>query len=152
MTVLDKYKYKLNAAISRRDQPIIAQFEREIEQLTKKLNQLKHKQSYDLNKERKMLLDMPFQRELTKEEQADLGALKKKVKGLVVIHPLTKLGKSLKLSAMTGFRTQRILTVISVPCFSIRKVSHLGAFLIFCYMFVGECLLLLCFFIYMKNN
>ncbi len=100
---LDKCKNKLSAAISRRDQPIIAQSENEIEQLTKKLNQLKHKQNYDLNKERKSLLDMPFQRALTKEEQADLGKLKKRVKGLVVVHPLTKIGKELRLESMTGF-------------------------------------------------
>ncbi|MFC1233565.1 YibL family ribosome-associated protein [Vibrio sp. DW001] len=100
---LDKCKNKLSAAVSRRDQPVIAQFEKEVEQLNKKLNQIKHKQSYDLNKERKSLLDMPFQRELTKEEQADLGLFKKKIKGIVVVHPLTKLGKELKLDAVTGF-------------------------------------------------
>lgn len=100
---LDKCKNKLSAAVSRRDQPIISQAEKEIEQLTKKINQIKHKQSYDLNKERKRLLDMPFQRELTKEEQADLGRLKKSVKGLVVVHPLTKIGKELRLEAVTGF-------------------------------------------------
>lgn len=100
---LDKYKHKLATAKSRSDRPIISQFEKEIESLTKKLNQLKHKQQYDLNKERKSLSDMPFQRELSKAEQADLGKLKKKVKGLVVVHPLTKLGKELKLEAITGF-------------------------------------------------
>ncbi|MDB1125645.1 YibL family ribosome-associated protein [Vibrio algarum] len=100
---LDKCKNKLSAAVSRRDQPVIAQFDKEIEQLNKKLNQLKHKESYDLNKERKILLDMPFQRELSKEEQADLGQLKKKVKGIVVVHPLTKIGKELRLEVVTGF-------------------------------------------------
>ncbi|WP_413282577.1 YibL family ribosome-associated protein [Vibrio sp. MA40-2] len=100
---LDKCKNKLSAAVSRRDQPTIAQFDKEIEQTNKKLNQLKHKQSYDLNKERKELLDMPFQRAITKEEQADLGKLKKRVKGLVIVHPLTKIGKELRLEAVTGF-------------------------------------------------
>lgn len=100
---LDKYKHKLAAAISRNDRPVINQFEREIESLTKKLNQLKHKQQYDLNKERRSLSDMPFQRALTKEEQADLGKLKKRVKGLVVVHPLTKLGKELRIEVVTGF-------------------------------------------------
>ncbi len=100
---LDKYKHKLDAAVSRRDQPVINQFEKEIESLNKKVKQLKHKQQFDLNKERKALLDMPFQRGLTKEEQADLGKLKKRVKGLVVVHPLTKLGKELRLEVITGF-------------------------------------------------
>lgn len=100
---LDKCKHKLDSAVSRRDQTIILQTEQEIETLTKSLNQLKNKQKYELNKERKSLSDMPFHRELTKEEQADLGKLKKSVKGLIVVHPLTKIGKELRLDAVTGF-------------------------------------------------
>lgn len=46
---------------------------------------------------------MPFSREITKAEQADMGKLKKSVKGLVVVHPMTKLGKELRLEVMTGF-------------------------------------------------
>ncbi|WP_253659124.1 DUF2810 domain-containing protein, partial [Vibrio sp. Y53_MX_L15] len=56
-----------------------------------------------LNKERKSLLDMPFSREITKAEQADIGKLKKRVRGLVIVHPLTKVGKELRLDVMTGF-------------------------------------------------
>ncbi|NMT18385.1 YibL family ribosome-associated protein, partial [Vibrio parahaemolyticus] len=63
----------------------------------------KHKQNYELNKERKSLLDMPFSREITKAEQADIGKLKKRVRGLVIVHPLTKVGKELRLDVMTGF-------------------------------------------------
>lgn len=100
---LDKYQRKLAAAMSRNDRAIISQFEKEIESLTKKRNQLKHKQQYELNKDRKNLSDMAFQRVLTKEEQADLGKLKKRVKGLVVVHPLTKLGKELRIEVVTGF-------------------------------------------------
>lgn len=100
---LDKCRHKLEAAKQRADKATIFQFETEINQITKKIAQLNHKKSYDLNKERKALLAMPFSRELTKQEQADQGKLKKSVKGLVVVHPLTKLGKELKLEAMTGF-------------------------------------------------
>lgn len=32
-----------------------------------------------------------------------MGKLKKSVRGLVVVHPLTKLGKALKLDVVTGF-------------------------------------------------
>ncbi|WP_319553044.1 YibL family ribosome-associated protein [Vibrio sp.] len=94
---------KLDAARSRGDHDMISKFTDEVEQLSKKLNQLKHKQNYELNKERKGLLDMPFSREITKEEQADIGKLKKRVRGLVIVHPMTKLGKELRLDAMTGF-------------------------------------------------
>ena len=78
-------------------------FTDEIEKLTKKASSVKHKQQYDMNKERKSLLDMPFSREITKAEQADMGKLKKSVKGLVVVHPMTKLGKELHLKVMTGY-------------------------------------------------
>lgn len=100
---LDKCKHKLNGAKARGDNELISRFTDEIDKLTKKLAQLKHKQSYDMNKERKSLLDMPFSREITKAEQADMGKLKKSVKGLVVVHPMTKIGKELKLKVMTGF-------------------------------------------------
>ncbi|WP_047043321.1 YibL family ribosome-associated protein [Vibrio mexicanus] len=100
---LDTCRRKLDAAKSRRDSEMVSKFTDEIEKLTKKVNQLKHKQSFDLNKERKALLDMPFSREITKAEQADMGKLKKSVKGLVVVHPMTKIGKELRLSVMTGY-------------------------------------------------
>ncbi len=100
---IDTCKRKLDAAKSRGDSPMISKFTDEIEKHEKKLSSLKHKQSYDLNKERKTLLDMPFSREITKAEQADMGKLKKSVKGLVVVHPMTKIGKALQLKVMTGY-------------------------------------------------
>ncbi|WP_428775574.1 YibL family ribosome-associated protein [Vibrio sp.] len=104
---LDTCRHKLDAAKSRGDGEMVSQFTDEIDKLTKKVNQLKHKQQYDLNKERKALQDMPFSRELTKAEQADLGKLKKSVKGLVVVHPMTKIGQALRLDVMTGFAPKK---------------------------------------------
>lgn len=104
---LDKCQHKLSAAKSRGDQEMITKFTDEIDKLNKKINQLNHKQSFDLNKERKALLDMPFSREITKQEQADMGKLKKSVKGLVVVHPLTKIGKELRLEVVTGFAPKK---------------------------------------------
>lgn len=43
-----------------------------------------------------------FQRAITKE-QADMGKLKKSVRGLVVVHPMTALGREMGLQEMTGF-------------------------------------------------
>ncbi|NGZ68329.1 YibL family ribosome-associated protein [Vibrio aestuarianus subsp. cardii] len=100
---LDTCRHKLEAAKARGDQAMISKFTDEVEQLTKKMAQVKHKDNYTMNKERKSLLDMPFSREITKAEQADLGKLKKSVKGLVVVHPLTKMGKELRIAVMTGF-------------------------------------------------
>ncbi len=38
-----------------------------------------------MNQERKSLIDMPFSREITKAEQADMGKLLQSVKGLVIV-------------------------------------------------------------------
>lgn len=100
---IDTCRHKLDAAKTRGDSAMITKFTDDIDRLTKQLKSLKHKAEYDLNKERKDLSDMAFSREITKEEQADLGKLKKKVKGLVVVHPMTKIGKAMRLEVMTGF-------------------------------------------------
>ncbi|WP_087018038.1 YibL family ribosome-associated protein [Thaumasiovibrio subtropicus] len=100
---LENCKRKLAAARARGDQPIVTQFVEEIAKIEKRLAQMNHKQSFDLNKERKSLMDMAFSREITKAEQADLGKLKKSVRGLVIVHPMTKLGKELRLEVMTGY-------------------------------------------------
>ena len=49
---LDTCQRKLDAARSRGDHEMITKFTNEVDDLTKKLNQLKHKQTYELNKER----------------------------------------------------------------------------------------------------
>ncbi len=100
---LDTCRHKLDSAKSRSDSEMITKFTNDIEGLTKQLKSLKHKEEYELNKERKALTDMAFSREITKAEQADLGKLKKKVKGLVVVLPMTKIGKAMRLDVVTGF-------------------------------------------------
>ncbi|EGU43159.1 hypothetical protein VII00023_18364 [Vibrio ichthyoenteri ATCC 700023] len=104
---IDTCRHKLDAAKSRGDQAMISKFTDDLEALIKKQASLKGKQTYDLNKERKELQDMPFYREITKEEQADLGKLKKSVKGLVIVHPMTKMGKQLRIEVMTGFAPKK---------------------------------------------
>ena len=59
--------------------------------------------SQKLSKEAQKLMKMPFQRAITKKEQADMGKLKKSVRGLVVVHPMTALGREMGLQEMTGF-------------------------------------------------
>ncbi|GLT19408.1 hypothetical protein GCM10007938_31900 [Vibrio zhanjiangensis] len=100
---LDQFQRKLDSAKTRGDQELVTKFADEIEKLSKKAHVIKSKQTYDLNKERKKLKAMAFSREITKAEQADIGKLKKSVKGLVVVHPMTKLGKFLELNVMTGY-------------------------------------------------
>ncbi len=48
-------------------------------------------------------MSLPFRRAITKKEQADMGKLKKSVRGLVVVHPMTALGREMDLKEMTGF-------------------------------------------------
>ncbi|WP_394126567.1 YibL family ribosome-associated protein [Vibrio hepatarius] len=104
---IDNCNRKLDAAKGRGDGEMIKKFTDELDKLNKKVNSMKHKQQYDMNKERKSLQDMPFSREITKAEQADMGKLKKSVRGLVVVHPMTKLGKELKLQVMTGYAPKK---------------------------------------------
>jgi chemotaxis protein histidine kinase CheA len=100
---LDKCTHKLKNAQARGDNEMISKFTDEVDALKKQLNSIRGKQDYELNKARKHLSDMPFSREITKEEQADIGKLKRSVKGIEIVHPMTKLGKALRLEVMTGF-------------------------------------------------
>ncbi len=52
---------------------------------------------------------MPFSREITKAEQADMGKLKKSVKGLVVVRNDEDWGKELRSEVMTGYAPKKIL-------------------------------------------
>ena len=93
----------------------------EIKRLSDRLDAIRHQQadlslveaadiarlrevhSQKLSKEAQKLMKMPFQRAITKKEQADMGKLKKSVRGLVVVHPMTALGREMGLEEMTGF-------------------------------------------------
>ncbi|MBK4556947.1 DUF2810 domain-containing protein, partial [Enterobacter hormaechei] len=48
-------------------------------------------------------INMPHPRAITKKPQADMGKLKKSVRGLEVVHPKTELGREMGLKEMTGF-------------------------------------------------
>lgn len=100
---LDKFRRKLAAAEQRGDVVIVAQFKREIEAVTKQINSVKNQQSRLLQKQGVDIQHLPFHRTLTKAEQADMGQLKKSVKGLVVVHPMTALGREMGLTEVTGF-------------------------------------------------
>lgn len=100
---LDKARRKLAAAELRRDQPIILQFQQEIERLNKQIHSVKAKLSNQVSDKGIAVKALPFKRALSKAEQADMGKLKKTVKGLVVVHPLTALGRELGVTEVTGF-------------------------------------------------
>ena len=100
---LDKSRRKLATAELRREQPIILQFQQEIERLNKRVDTVKNTLSRQLSNKSAAVKALPFRRALTKAEQADMGRLKKSVRGLVVVHPLTALGRELGVDEVSGF-------------------------------------------------
>ena len=80
-----------------------AELEKEKAALEIEIVRLKAVRSTKLSKEAQKLVDMPFKRAITKKEQADIGKLKKAVRGLTIVHPMTALGREMGLNEMTGF-------------------------------------------------
>ena len=103
---LDRCKHRLDAAQKRDDQPVVKQFLHEIQTLEKKVAKLNGKKQFETGNKGTEVRNLEFKRAITKAEQADMGKLKKSVRGLVVIHPMTALGKELGLKEMTGFAPQ----------------------------------------------
>ena len=80
-----------------------AELDKEKATLETEIERLRSVQSQKLSKEAQKLMSMPHRRAITKKEQADMGKLKKSVRGLVVVHPMTALGREMGLKEMTGF-------------------------------------------------
>ena len=80
-----------------------AELEKEKTTIEAEIIRLREVQGQKLGKEAQKLMDMPHRRAITKKEQADMGKLKKSVRGLVVVHPMTALGREMGLKEMTGF-------------------------------------------------
>ncbi|MBB1437672.1 YibL family ribosome-associated protein [Shewanella sp. SG41-4] len=100
---LDKFRRKLAAAEARGDATIVLQFKKEVATVTKRIASIKGQQTREFSKEGLALKALGFKRTLTKAEQADMGKLNKSVKGLVVVHPLTALGREMGIKDVTGF-------------------------------------------------
>ncbi len=100
---LEKARRKLAAAKARNDQTMVQQFSRDIAALTKQIDSIKTQQGSQVSSKSEAVRALAFNRPLTKAEQADMGKLKKSVRGLVVVHPLTALGKELKVTEVTGY-------------------------------------------------
>lgn len=76
---------------------------KEKEKLVIELERLRGAREEKLSKEAQKLKQLPFNRAITKKEQANMGALKKSVRGLIVVHPMTALGREMGLTEVTGF-------------------------------------------------
>lgn len=104
---LDKSSRKLAAAKERGDQTMVLQFQTEIEALTKAIANAKNQNDREVSGKSNDIKALAFNRELTKKEQADMGKLKKSVRGLVVVHPLTAIGRELTIEKVTGFAPKK---------------------------------------------
>ena len=100
---LDKCRRKLAAAQKREDEAVARQFQREIERIEKELISTKKLKERQVGGKAQEINALAFHRVLTKAEQGDMGQLKKAVKGLVVVHPLTAVGREMGVTEVTGF-------------------------------------------------
>ena len=100
---LDLLRRKLDDAKAKDNQSLVLQFKRELATVNKKIASIKGMQSRNNSAQGEILKAMAFSRALTKVEQADMGKFKKSVRGLVVVHPLTTLGKEMGISEVTGY-------------------------------------------------
>ncbi|RLM23462.1 hypothetical protein BIY29_10695 [Brenneria alni] len=100
---LDKLNRKQDALLAQGDAEAITLNMAECEKLTAEIERLRKVREQKLSQEAQKLTRLPFSRAITKKEQANMGALKKSVRGLIVVHPMTALGRELGLKEMTGY-------------------------------------------------
>ncbi|QCR34610.1 YibL family ribosome-associated protein [Nissabacter sp. SGAir0207] len=100
---LDALKHKDATIIPQGNAELIAQHEVEKEKLEKEIARLKEVMISKLSTQAQQLSKLPFSREISKKEQADMGSLKKSVRGLIVVHPMTALGREMGLKVVTGY-------------------------------------------------
>ncbi|MEI9534749.1 YibL family ribosome-associated protein [Moellerella wisconsensis] len=100
---LDLTRHKMASMQLTNETEKYAELEKEKATLEIEIARLKAVRHQKLSKEAQKLVDMPFKRPITKKEQADIGKLKKAVRSLIIVHPLTALGREMGLDDMTGF-------------------------------------------------
>lgn len=101
--LLDALNHKDSMVIQQGNPVLIAQHSREKEKLAAEIERLKNVRVNKLSAAAQKLSQLPFSREITKKEQADMGMLKKSVRGLIVVHPMTALGREMGLKVVTGY-------------------------------------------------
>jgi len=101
--LLDALNHKDATVIQQGNPELIAQHTKEKEKLATEIERLKDVRGEKLSAEAQKLSKLPFSREITKKEQADMGALKKSARGLIVVHPMTALGREMGLKVVTGY-------------------------------------------------
>lgn len=100
---LDALNHKEPALLASGESDKLGELLKEKEKLQNEIERLRSVRAEKLSKEAQQLKKLKFSRTITKKEQANMGALKKSVRGLIVVHPTTSLGREMGLREMTGF-------------------------------------------------
>jgi ribosome-associated protein len=100
---LDALNHKEASLLQQGELEQMEENRQEREKLVAEIARLRDLAESKLSQQAQKLLKMPFSREITKKEQADMGTLKKVVRGLVVVHPMTALGREMGLKVVTGY-------------------------------------------------
>lgn len=100
---LDTINHKSQPLLESGNVEKLGELMREKQTIEEELVRLREEHTASLSKEAQKLQKMPFQRAITKKEQADMGSLKKRVRGIIVVHPMTALGREMGLETVTGF-------------------------------------------------
>ncbi|WP_455815140.1 YibL family ribosome-associated protein [Pseudomonas graminis] len=100
---LDALNHKEPVLLASGDSEKLGELLKEKDKLEAEIERLRGVRAENLSKEAQELQKLPFSRPITKKEQANMGALKKSVRGIVVVHPTTALGREMGLKEMTGF-------------------------------------------------
>lgn len=101
---LDKLNHKDESVLASGNVEAITAHQAEKDLLIAEIARLRSELGQMLSSKAGKLINMPFQRAITKKEQADMGSFKKSLKVKVeIIHPLTALGREMGLKEVTGF-------------------------------------------------
>jgi len=103
---LDALNHKEAPLLASGDAEKLGELLKEKEKLEQEIERLRNVRVEKLSKEAQQLQKLGFSREITKKEQANMGAFKKSVRGLIVVHPMTALGREMGLKVMTGYAKQ----------------------------------------------
>jgi len=104
---LDVFKNKLASAQKRNDYEKVTYFQGELDKANAKITRLKQQQTNENSSKSQSIKSLAFNRPLTKAEQADMGKFKKSVRGLIVVHPLTGVGREIGVDVVTGFAPKK---------------------------------------------
>ena len=100
---LDFCRRQLAIATVTKNREHMAKLQNEINSLNDRIENSKKTKKSELSTKAQRILKMNFHRVISKKEQADIGRLKKSVRGLMLVHPMTTLGKEIGLMEVTGY-------------------------------------------------